>query len=116
MFLSRLVESILTCAAFQVKSLPDVPFDVGEMYSGLIPINSSDTSRELFFIFQPTVGEPVDEITIWLNGGPGCSSLEGFFEENGRFVWYPGASAPILNEYSWANITNMLWWVISVTM
>jgi carboxypeptidase D len=107
---------MLIRVAFQVKSLPDVPFDVGEMYSGLMPITSGDTSRELFFIFQPTVGAPVDEITIWLNGGPGCSSLEGFFEENGRFVWYPGASAPVLNEHSWVNITNMLWFVISRLM
>lgn len=79
------------------------------MYSGLIPIDESDPSRALFFVFQPTVGEPVDEITIWLNGGPGCSSLEGFFQENGRFVWTPGAYQPLINQYSWVNLTNVLW-------
>lgn len=41
----------------------------------------------MFFIFQPTINEPVDEITIWFNGGPGCSSLEGFFQENGNFLF-----------------------------
>jgi carboxypeptidase D len=51
--------------------LPDVPFDIGEMYSGLIPIDEEDPSRALFFVFQPTVGKPTDEIVIWLNGGPG---------------------------------------------
>ncbi|KKK15424.1 hypothetical protein P175DRAFT_0484905 [Aspergillus ochraceoroseus IBT 24754] len=94
---------------YLVESLPDVSFDVGEMYSGLVPIEKGNDSRALFFVFQPKLGEPVDELTIWLNGGPGCSSLEGFFQENGRFVWQPGTYAPVENAYSWVNLTNMLW-------
>ena len=41
------------------------------MYAGLMPIDMNNTSRALYFVFQPRVGAPVDEITIWLNGGPG---------------------------------------------
>lgn len=95
--------------AFQVTSLPEVDFDIGEMYSGNIPIDEDDPSRALFFVFQPTVGAPVDEITIWLNGGPGCSSLEGFFQENGLFVWAWSSYQPQVNPYSWVNLTNVLW-------
>lgn len=87
--------------AFQVTSLPDVDFDIGEMYAGLMPINLNDTSRALYFVYQPTIGPEVDEVTIWLNGGPGCSSLEGFFQENGRFIWEAGVYAPVENPYSW---------------
>ncbi|OCK73368.1 putative pheromone processing carboxypeptidase [Lepidopterella palustris CBS 459.81] len=94
---------------YKVNSLPEVPFDIGEMYSGLVPINQKNKSEALFFVFQPKLGDPVDEITIWLNGGPGCSSLEGFFQENGLFVWVPGTFAPVVNDYSWVNLTNMLW-------
>jgi carboxypeptidase D len=79
------------------------------MYSGNIPIDMDDPSRALFFVFQPTVGSPVDEVTIWLNGGPGCSSLEAFFQENGRFIWSWGMYQPQLNPYSWVNLTNVLW-------
>ncbi len=99
----------MLAAEYAVKSLPDVKFDIGEMYSGLVPIDMNDASRALFFVFQPTIGAPVNEITIWLNGGPGCSSLEGFFQENGRFLWQPGMYAPVENPYSWVNLTNMLW-------
>lgn len=51
--------------AYLVDSLPDVPFDVGELYGGNVPIDKDDPSRALFFMFQPTVGAPVDEVTIW---------------------------------------------------
>jgi carboxypeptidase D len=80
------------------------------MYSGLIPIDPNNESRALFFIFQPTIGSPADEITIWMNGGPGCSSLEGFFQENGRFTWMKGTMKPVENPYTWVNLTNMLWY------
>ena len=43
---------------------------MSEMYSGLIPVKDN-ASRALFYVFQPTVGAPVDEVTIWVNGGPG---------------------------------------------
>ncbi|KAJ6131487.1 hypothetical protein N7523_001193 [Penicillium sp. IBT 18751x] len=94
---------------YLVNSLPDVKLDLGEMYSGLIPIKEGDNSRQLFFVFQPTIGKPVDEVTIWLNGGPGCSSMESFLQETGRFLWQPGTFAPVENPYSWVNLTNVLW-------
>ena len=74
-----------------VKSLPEVPQSfMTEMYSGLIPIEEGDPNRALFFVFQPRVGPPVDEVTIWMNGGPGCSSLEGkdiIHVPNTLFAW-----------------------------
>ena len=65
--------------AYQVKSPPNVNFDIGGMYFGLIPISEYDLCRQLFSVSEPPVGETVDEVIIWLNGGPRCSSLERFF-------------------------------------
>lgn len=78
------------------------------MYSGLLPIVAGNTSRELFFVFEVSAGAPVDELVIWTNGGPGCSSLEAFFQENGRFTWQPGTYAPVRNQYAWSNLSNIL--------
>lgn len=45
------------------SALPEVYFDIGESYSGLLPI---DHSKELFFWFVPTTNPAAkDEITIW---------------------------------------------------
>lgn len=55
------------------------------MYAGNIPIDMKDPSRQLYYVFQPTIGAPVDEITIWLNGGPGQSSRRSFNDAADRF-------------------------------
>src|SRR6201995_5037619 len=82
--------------------MPDVPQSyMTEMYSGLMPIDMNNTDRALFFVFQPRVGDPVDEVTIWMNGGPGCSSLEGFLQETGLIRWTWGQYSPQINDYSW---------------
>jgi len=91
--------------------IPDVNFDIGESYAGLLPISSAKgETRDLFFWFFPTTNpDKKDEITIWLNGGPGCSSLSGLLTENGPFTWEAGTLAPTQNPYTWVNLTNMVW-------
>ncbi|RMZ72362.1 serine carboxypeptidase [Pyrenophora seminiperda CCB06] len=99
--------------AFAVNGtgIPEVNGDVGESYAGLLPISDDpNETRKLFFWFFPSkTSHRPEEIVIWLNGGPGCSSLSGLITENGPFVWQSGTHAPTLNPYSWNNITNMLW-------
>ncbi|PUU76668.1 Alpha/Beta hydrolase protein [Tuber borchii] len=75
-----------------------------------MPISKNkNETRELWFWFFPTAGTVEDELVIWLNGGPGCSSLEGLLQENGPFSWKYGTFKPVRNKYSWHNLTNMIW-------
>ncbi|KAJ3489803.1 hypothetical protein NLG97_g5920 [Lecanicillium saksenae] len=95
------------------KTLPEVDFDAGESYAGLMPIstNSSDEG-DLFFWFYPTINKEhakKKEIVIWLNGGPGCSSLYGALQENGPVLWEVGTKKPIKNPWSWHLLTNVVW-------
>ncbi|KAK4540376.1 hypothetical protein LTR36_009233 [Oleoguttula mirabilis] len=92
------------------SAIPDVDFDIGESYAGLLPISDQANSSELYFWFFPSDNPAAeDEILIWLNGGPGCSSLEGILQENGPFLWQYGTFAPVKNPYTWVNLTNVLW-------
>ncbi|KAF2135504.1 uncharacterized protein K452DRAFT_303502 [Aplosporella prunicola CBS 121167] len=93
------------------SALPEVDFDIGESYAGLLPISGDkNETRELFFWFFPSTNPLAkDELAIWLNGGPGCSSLSGLLTENGPFTWMSGTLAPTQNPYTWVNLTNMLW-------
>lgn len=86
-------------------------FDIGETYAGLLPVSQAkNETREFYFWFVPSANPLAkDEITIWLNGGPGCSSLEGFFQENGPVIWQYGSYRPVKNPYTWANLTNVVW-------
>ncbi|KAK1565874.1 serine carboxypeptidase [Colletotrichum navitas] len=108
---SRFLRDKTNPFAVNGTGLPDVPFDIGESYAGLLPISDNpNETRQLFFWFFPSTAEETpEEITIWLNGGPGCSSLSGFFTENGVFTWEDGTLAPVQNPYAWTNLTNMLW-------
>ena len=51
--------------------IPEVDFDVGESYAGLLPItdNANDPNK-LFFWYFPSTNQAADkEILIWLTGG-----------------------------------------------
>ncbi|OHW96906.1 serine carboxypeptidase [Colletotrichum incanum] len=92
-------------------SIPLIDWDLGESYAGLMPISKeSNETRQLFFWYFPSTNEKAsDEVTIWLNGGPGCSSFIGLVQENGPFTWFPSAYRPVYNIYSWSHLSNILY-------
>ncbi|KAK8092901.1 serine carboxypeptidase [Apiospora kogelbergensis] len=91
--------------------IPDVDFDIGESYSGLLSITKDlNAAEKLFFWFFPSTNKAAEkEIVIWLNGGPGCSSLEGLIQENGPFIWQYGTYKPVPNPWSWHHLTNIIY-------
>lgn len=52
-------------------AIPEVNFDIGESYAGLLPISqASNETRQLFFWFFPSSNPDAgDEIAIWVRSG-----------------------------------------------
>ena len=94
-------------------------------YSGYISVGTNMVSNSSFFqgrtrlmcsqnmwfwFFESRKSPSMAPLALWLNGGPGCSSMIGLFQENGPCTFNNvSGSIPVLNPYSWNNYANMLY-------
>ncbi len=99
----------------RVKSMPeDYPYDINKnkMYSGYLNVDESG-SRQLHYIFLESQNDPTNApLLIWLNGGPGCSSMLGFVDENGPTFIETSSDDKfkfVLNQFSWNKLSNVLY-------
>ncbi|KAJ4795079.1 Carboxypeptidase [Rhynchospora pubera] len=83
-------------------------------YSGYITVDEVN-GRNLFYYFVVSERNPAkDPVVLWLNGGPGCSSFDGFVYEHGPFNFESGGSTGSLpklhlNPYSWSKVSNIIY-------
>jgi carboxypeptidase C (cathepsin A) len=76
-------------------------------YSGYLDIPGN---KSLHYIFvQSERGQEDDAVVIWFNGGPGCSSLLAFFQENGPFAIDDGETWVKRNPHPWNQNVSMLY-------
>ncbi|KAL9110061.1 MAG: hypothetical protein Q9227_005400 [Pyrenula ochraceoflavens] len=76
-------------------------------YSGYLSVGSN--MNMWFWFFEARNSPTTAPLATWFNGGPGCSSMIGLFQENGPCHFINGASTPSLNQYSWNTYANMLY-------
>jgi serine carboxypeptidase-like clade 2 len=91
-----------------VNSLPGQPAVTFKQYAGYVTVDDK-SGRALFYYFVEAETDPdLKPLVLWLNGGPGCSSLGyGALSENGPF--HPKGGELIRNNYSWNTEANMLY-------
>ncbi|MFS7899950.1 putative carboxypeptidase D [Helianthus anomalus] len=94
----------------QVSSLPGQSFNVDfAHYAGYVTVNE-ESGRALFYWLTQATEDPASKpIVLWLNGGPGCSSIAfGMAEEVGPFHVNKDGKSVYLNPYSWNTVANLL--------
>ena len=70
-----------------------------------------------YWLIESTNNPSTDPIVLWLNGGPGSSSLIGLLTENGQIVTnddsltneVDGVPQVFLNPYSWSSLANVIY-------
>lgn len=63
----------------------------------------------MHYVFLESQSDPTtDPVVLWLNGGPGCSSLLGLNEEIGPFVMTDADRVFKENPYPWNARANLL--------
>lgn len=89
-------------------NIPQIPQSYNyTWYSGYLNITATKAFHYVFFESQYDPRQ--DPLVLWLNGGPGCSSMLGMLYENGPFVFVPNTTTLQLNPYSWNKKANVLY-------
>jgi hypothetical protein len=75
------------------------PFNVTQNY----PINL------FYWYFQARKNPENAPLTLWLNGGPGASSMRGLLRENGPCSVNADSNSTTNNPWSWNEVSNMIY-------
>ncbi|XP_054157694.1 probable serine carboxypeptidase CPVL [Oppia nitens] len=109
LFLTPFIESGRIAAGQQaslVTGLPDAPNITS--YSGYLTVNKEFNSNMFFWYFPALNKDKRAPLLIWLNGGPGDSSLSGLFNRNGPLILDENGR-PSIRQYTWAQEFSMIY-------
>ncbi|CAA0827629.1 Serine carboxypeptidase-like 28 [Striga hermonthica] len=94
--------------ADKIEELPGQPPVNFSQYSGYVTVDP-EAERALFYYFTESEDPENRPLVLWLNGGPGCSSLgAGAMSELGPFRVNPDRNTLRYNEYAWNKVANVL--------
>ncbi|KAL5992981.1 Serine carboxypeptidase-like 42 [Asimina triloba] len=93
----------------RVLNLPGQPKVHFRQYAGYVVVDE-EAGRSLFYYFAEAYRHAHSKpLTLWLNGGPGCSSIGGgAFTELGPFFPRGNGLGLRKNHYSWNKVSNLL--------
>ncbi|KAK9450156.1 Alpha/Beta hydrolase protein [Limtongia smithiae] len=109
LFFAGIVGADGTAADYFVPTLPGAPAGIvmPHMYAGHIEINPEHNGNMFFWMCENEHIAEKPRTIIWLNGGPGCSSMDGAAIELGPFRVAEGGHL-YLNEGRWNQYANVL--------
>ncbi|KAK8740869.1 hypothetical protein OTU49_002739, partial [Cherax quadricarinatus] len=101
------VSAVGAPVADEITDLPGLNHNISfRHYSGFL---SGDEGKNLHYWFVESSHNPADDpVLLWMNGGPGCSSMEGLLAELGPYLVNPDGKTLKENIYSWNTVANVL--------
>lgn len=97
------IHDIQDMAAVNLPELQEFPG-----YSGYFTVNKTTNSNLFFWHFKAALNPETAPVILWLQGGPGASSLFGLFTENGPFLVTKTGKVK-KRKYSWQTNHNMIY-------
>ncbi|GMH20353.1 hypothetical protein Nepgr_022194 [Nepenthes gracilis] len=96
--------------ADRITQLPGQPRVSFQQFSGYVTVDKSAGRALFYWLTEAAVDDPTSvPLVLWLNGGPGCSSVAyGASEEIGPFRINKTGSSLYLNKFSWNSAANLL--------
>lgn len=79
-----------------------------ESYSGFLTVDPKFKSNMFFWYFPAEQNSTTAPVVLWLQGGPGASSLFGLFTENGPFSIDPDGKI-LKRNYTWSLTHNLIY-------
>ncbi|KAI3444031.1 hypothetical protein Pfo_000696 [Paulownia fortunei] len=93
----------------RISMLPGQPPVKFSQFSGYVTVNEEQGRALFYWLTEATNNADRKPLVLWLNGGPGCSSVAyGASEEIGPFRINKTGSSLYLNKYSWNRVANIL--------
>ncbi|RWR91217.1 serine carboxypeptidase 24 [Cinnamomum micranthum f. kanehirae] len=93
----------------RIESLPGQPTVNFSQFSGYVKVNQKHGRSLFYWLTEASIDPATKPLILWLNGGPGCSSIAyGASEEIGPFRINKTGSKLYLNKYSWNREANIL--------
>ncbi|KAJ8655583.1 hypothetical protein O0I10_008671 [Lichtheimia ornata] len=104
-FIKVLADSTSPKHSMRYKT-PDICDPTVKQISGYLDIE--DDKHYFFWFFESRNNPKEDPLILWLNGGPGCTSLEGLFTELGPCFINKEGDGTVYNEHSWNNNASII--------
>jgi len=92
-----------------VKGLPGLAEGAlpSRHWAGLLTADAASQGKLFYWLFEAEENPQDKPVLIWLNGGPGCSSMDGLWLENGPFKIDDQLSVTV-NPHGWHKVGRSL--------
>ncbi|XP_030532237.1 serine carboxypeptidase-like 40 [Rhodamnia argentea] len=92
-----------------IKMLPGQPLVKFDHYGGYVTVDESAGRAFYYYFAEAERNKDSMPLLLWLNGGPGCSSLAyGAMQELGPFRVYSDGKTLYKNKFAWNIAANVL--------